>query len=821
MQIQDNATPLGDSATVPFDPLIGFYGEGRGFSLTRKGEGEYAPITWRQLTHMMRSTSRAPAPSVAEIDAKVKNLLSVAKDAKEGSKAAEFATLSEDEQRAIACDECHADIKGRQPWVIYSDYREWDARTSAAQEDKGVALAVGIDADDVKVEAVKSALAQVLPGVRYALVTSYNHLRGAKGPRVRVVVPMTKGFHPRSYPYFAQAIYEEMAKHGVVCDATSGKVTQIQYFGQIHCEGTPEFYENDGAALDVLEFPHLMERTEALFWEDHANAGKTSERQQQGALYEFNRHVHTEQLLQMFHYELQSNDKWKYPNQSNAGTLVVHDDGGWDSLSGTMLDEVGGLKGAWTKDNRVGGDAATLFVKHALVDHCGMDPTAAFNTVVQIGHAMSLGYQLNMFDPVSQAKAFSPDDLTPPTGPCSPQSYRAWFTAHGAWLWQNLRVIGDQPAPAALDLSADTPSLFEFSFATGDEMTEQVFYHIDPWLPRNSVVAFYGRGETGKSTLVSTICASVSDKVSTLWVSSEENKNQIAVRYTKSGGHTNTLVPLSAAPKLNGTDKVAIFDCYEHLEKTICDVKAACHQSRPLGVVVLDAIGALVTWKKGENANDDGAVKRLIAHLSTLAERHEVTIVMIGHFNKRAQLEQYVSDAVTGSAAWTNSLRRAFACVKDETSEDGFSNFVLSVKGNQGSPLACAYKTIPVHTIHSRATVVSGSADEVLCKTEFTTEIQWGTKAVRDMVYEGEEHETTAKKKAKSKDQLSAMADAFKDAVLQIGRPCSRADVEGYIKQQRGLKIYPYHYSKGLDELIQERAVKIEALPHNKFQYSC
>ncbi|MBK6674856.1 MAG: AAA family ATPase [Proteobacteria bacterium] len=213
--------------------------------------------------------------------------------------------------------------------------------------------------------------------------------------------------------------------------------------------------------------------------------------------------------------------------------------------------------------------------------------------------------------------------------------YRAVFAKAQAAGWLN-------PASNAAQINGAAPVRdgFVFKFTRPGDTVLNIEYLLDPWLPRATVIGCYGRGEAGKSSWTAQVCAAASGQVSTLWISSEERQDHILQRHLSCGGEIGTLAVLQALPtKIDPATKKAVatsFNVYEHMEGAVVAFQKdnSSRKDRPLGVVVLDAIGALVTWGKGENGNDDGAVKKMIAHLFTLSERYGVTFVILGHLNK-------------------------------------------------------------------------------------------------------------------------------------------------------------------------------------------
>jgi hypothetical protein len=259
-------------------------------------------------------------------------------------------------------------------------------------------------------------------------------------------------------------------------------------------------------------------------------------------------------------------------------------------------------------------------------------------------------------------------------------------------------------------------------FATSkDTETAKLSYLVDPYLPRQCVVGFYGRGGTAKSSFLATLAAINSKTFSTLWVSAEEQKDWIKVRHTKSGGAENTLVVMAAIVARPWDTASPFFNVYEHLERAVKKAKRQFEKKhnppRPLRLVVLDPIVTLTTWGKGESPNDDASVKKLLGHLQHLAEKHDVTFGIIGHSNKGKH--DYFADTVAGSAAWVNSLRLSFVHAQDKRGDHVY--VLRSAKTNLTTPLAAIYTTRPVHVLHKR----KGGSDSVLCCVQLG-HVVWG-----------------------------------------------------------------------------------------------
>lgn len=269
------------------------------------------------------------------------------------------------------------------------------------------------------------------------------------------------------------------------------------------------------------------------------------------------------------------------------------------------------------------------------------------------------------------------------------------------------------------------------------DTTVQLNYLVEPWLPTRQVIGFYGRGGTAKSSFVATHAAKIAQHSSTLWISTEEDTSWIKVRHVRAGGGDGTLYVFKAlVTKLDAMGRAAAstFNIYEHLDAAIANAKAQAvanavnfndKTERPLRLVVLDTAVALTTWGKGESPNDDASVKRLIAYLYSLCDKHDVTIALIGHVNKGKH--EHIADMVAGSGSWTSSLRQAFMHIYDKRAE--YNYVVCTVKDTLTGAFAASYDTYPVHTLVERA----DGSDSVLCATQ-TRPIVWGYRNVKELI---------------------------------------------------------------------------------------
>ncbi|MGO4302854.1 PriCT-2 domain-containing protein [Cupriavidus sp. RAF12] len=383
--------------------------------------------------------------------------------------------------------------------------------------------------------------------------------------------------------------------------------------------------------------------------------------------------------------------------------------------------------------------------------------------------------------------------------------YRVVFAEAQRQGWVN-------PASSAAQLEVPSQRGFSFKFAQPGGTILQIEYLIDPWLPRATVVGCYGRGEAGKSSWTAKACAVASTQVSTLWISSEERHDHILQRHMSCGGEKGTLAVIEALPtKVDPATKKAVttsFNVYEHMEPAILAFQQdpGVRIDRPLGVIVLDAAVALVTWGKGETANDDAGVKRLIARLFALSEQYGVTFIILGHLNKSTGHE-HMADAVTGAAAWTNSVRLAYMFTKDMTSEN-YEGFIRTVKSNTGTHFGAQYRTVPVYTLRQR----QDGGNDVLCGAEMISPVVWGEMALREMM--ADEDDSFVNKVEKKRQKVQAIVERTLQA-LQTGQTTRKA-VEALLGPE---KVSRRHWQSADPILVSKYGVQVRNDAHGQHVY--
>jgi hypothetical protein len=121
-------------------------------------------------------------------------------------------------------------------------------------------------------------------------------------------------------------------------------------------------------------------------------------------------------------------------------------------------------------------------------------------------------------------------------------------------------------------------------------------------------------------------------------------------------------------------------------------------------LVVIDPAGAYI-GRTGADDHKDSELRALLGPLSELAAEMEVTIVLVKHFNKGANLKAV--HKVTGSVAYVNAVRAAF-CVAPETADENSRRLLLPLKFNlQLKPKPLAYHIRQIEDADERDILVA------------------------------------------------------------------------------------------------------------------
>lgn len=370
-----------------------------------------------------------------------------------------------------------------------------------------------------------------------------------------------------------------------------------------------------------------------------------------------------------------------------------------------------------------------------------------------------------------------------------------------------------QGAQTKLPPQAD-PNSIKLKVARRNEVTTEVkkpLFLYEPYLLADSVVGFYGKGGSGKSSLLATLAAEISPFASTLWISTEEDQEDVrdrgmmgipsvndnGVPYMAADGQDETLQVFQAVVTKTDKDGRAVesmFNVYEHLEPAIImantNVMNLSHQ-KPVKLVVLDTIVALTTWDRQAGPNSDEGVKRLMAFLRSVAERRNVTIAVVGHANKGKH--DHFADSVMGAVAWTTSPRLSFMHAKDRTTDGQI--IVRLAKSNKVPEFA---ELFSLHMVLQQAQIADGPAAG-LFKVKPLSRV-WGPLKAEELW-----DEVTTPPREEGDGEFAPKRETVVNAALQFivdqfanhnATEVTRQEVDDHLRQKTGKNIDNHRWLK-------------------------
>lgn len=234
----------------------------------------------------------------------------------------------------------------------------------------------------------------------------------------------------------------------------------------------------------------------------------------------------------------------------------------------------------------------------------------------------------------------------------------------------------------ATTIDFGTLSLDRFSPLTFKDTPPPQRYIIDKRLPRGKVVLLAGRGGEGKSFLLLQLFQVINngkkDRVfgadffnppmPCILLMGEDDRDEVARRLHATGVDdlpewggivtTPDIGPMPLVQHLIGTDEIDPTDAYRWLDNVL-EGQRGVHGE--LGFVGIDPASVFLPV----DGNSAVLVQGALNHLTHLARKHDVTIILVQHLNKAGGNKEDmtlegVRTAVRGSAAWIDGVRAAY-----------------------------------------------------------------------------------------------------------------------------------------------------------------
>lgn len=229
-------------------------------------------------------------------------------------------------------------------------------------------------------------------------------------------------------------------------------------------------------------------------------------------------------------------------------------------------------------------------------------------------------------------------------------------------------------------------------------------------IPNGHLTLVAGREGVGKSTLLALTIAGATRGTlpgdfaapCRVLVASLEDDTAATLRpRLEAAGADNDMVSEMVPP-----DGIGL-DIHLHLDEIRAEVERSAAAGTPIGMIVFDPVKAASVTTK---ANDEMDVRALLNPLATLAQRHDLAVVVSAHFKKGG--ESYAAWNVSGTPAWTQVPRSIVFFDRDPEADpdDTDARVIAHAKVNLGRlapTIACRLETAVV-TLDDGETIETG-----------------------------------------------------------------------------------------------------------------
>jgi len=325
--------------------------------------------------------------------------------------------------------------------------------------------------------------------------------------------------------------------------------------------------------------------------------------------------------------------------------------------------------------------------------------------------------------------------------------------------------------------------------------------HIKPvdWLwgeriLRGGINLLVGRQNQGKSLAAVDIAARTTkggpwpddeqqrqgDPGGVLWITSEENREDTLLpRFLAAGGDRAKLFLSNAIVKTEYSDgdkttssiRGLVYDKHIHLlEKHVSE--------NNISLLVLDTLNSFIGDRSG---NSDSDVRGVLSLLNQMAEKYDVAILGINHFNKNSAAPN--ADRVTGSRAWSAAPRMIWEICRPEPgnpeSDDPLLRYMLLFKSNVTAQENRGLK------FHICPTYVRDDQNDTSVEI---VSVEWLPEAIQE-TSDQYHYQLSSKAAPKTEDAASDLYNLLKDG------PRESIEVEGMMKDI-GHTHYVIHQAK-------------------------
>lgn len=204
-------------------------------------------------------------------------------------------------------------------------------------------------------------------------------------------------------------------------------------------------------------------------------------------------------------------------------------------------------------------------------------------------------------------------------------------------------------------------------------------------LPMGEIAVLAGSPGIGKSQIAIAIASAVTNDAKRLPDGSTSDIAGTVLILANEDDAERTIIPRLDAAEANkhsihlieGVARDSDQSDWFQLDQDIAHLEAKIEELGNVKVVIIDPPSAYLGAKTDSYKESD--VRRVLAPLARIAQRHDILILLVVHLNKRT--EGSAQHRIGGSTAWTAVPRAAFMAIQDQLTRQ---RFLLPVKNNLG-----------------------------------------------------------------------------------------------------------------------------------------
>lgn len=214
---------------------------------------------------------------------------------------------------------------------------------------------------------------------------------------------------------------------------------------------------------------------------------------------------------------------------------------------------------------------------------------------------------------------------------------------------------------------------------------QPIIWLVENSIPMGEIVVIAGPPGIGKSQTAISIASAVTNDTKKLPDGSTSDTGGAVLILANEDDAERTIIPRLDAAEANkcsihlieGVARESDQSDWFQLDQDIEHLESKIKELGNVKVIIIDPPSAYLGAKTDSYKESD--VRRVLAPLAGIAQRHDILILLVVHLNKRT--EGSAQHRIGGSTAWTAVPRAAFMAIQDPLTRQ---RFLLPVKNNLG-----------------------------------------------------------------------------------------------------------------------------------------